>query len=70
MVLYDNIEKHYTKIATDFNVNPQHIVRNPFQGIEIKTPKEPESKTKPNANAELGIKPVKSGVRFVGFESQ
>jgi hypothetical protein len=38
---YKGIEEHYTNIAKDAGVNPSHIVRDPYAGLDIKVPKAP-----------------------------
>lgn len=38
---YKGIEEHYTNIAKDAGVNPSHIVRDPYAGLDIKVPKPP-----------------------------
>jgi hypothetical protein len=38
---YKGIEEHYTNIAKDAGINPSHIVRDPYAGLDIKVPKAP-----------------------------
>jgi hypothetical protein len=42
---YKGIEEHYTNIAKDAGVNPSHIVRDPYAGLDIKVPKAPTQPT-------------------------